>query len=79
MSLFHDRKSHLREGWSQFVYWELIPTLVRDDTLVRNVLRALGGLPCKSPEQAASTVYQHFLEMNLPNQHPPWAAEELID
>jgi len=79
MSFFHDRKSHLWEGWSQFVYWELIPTLVWDGALVRNVLRALEGLPCKSPEQAASTVYQHFLEMTLPNKRAPWAPEEIID
>src|SRR5688572_7893313 len=28
--------------WSRFVHHELFPSLVRDDELVRNVLRALG-------------------------------------
>jgi hypothetical protein len=81
MSLFqeHDRLSQLREAWGQFVYWKLIPKLVQDDSLVRNVLRSLGGLPCQSPEQAANAVYQHFLEMTLPDTRPPWAAEEILD
>lgn len=79
MRLFEDRLSQLRDGWVQFVYWKLIPLLVWDDALARNVLRALGGLPCQSPESAADAVYQYFMEMTLPNAKPPWAAEEMTD
>lgn len=78
MSLFRDPKSQLMEDWDRFVYRELIPELVRDDSLVRNVLRALGGLPCKSPEKAADAVYRHFLAMTLPIEHPYGGSEEII-
>lgn len=79
LSLFEDRRSQIITEWEQFVYHKLFPTLIRSDELVRNVLRALGGLPCRAPEQAAASVHQHLLEMTLPDDAPPWAAEEEFD
>jgi hypothetical protein len=66
------------EAWSQFVYWHLLPHLVLDDEFVRNVLRALGGIPCESPERAVTAVGSFLAEMTLPDAAPPWDPEEAI-
>jgi hypothetical protein len=79
LGLFEDHRTQVETGWERFVYHELLPELVRNDDLVRNVLRSLGGLPCQSRGQAASAVYQYILEMVLPAEAPPWAPEEEID
>lgn len=76
--LFCNNETELEEMWGKFVYHELVPQLLREDELIRNVLRAVGGLPCTSPDKAADAVYQHFLEMTFPTMPPPWAPEEII-
>jgi len=65
-TLFEDHDEQCKREWNEFVYWRLIPTLLRDDEFVRNVLRALGGLPCQSPPQAAASTRQYFQDMVLP-------------
>ncbi len=77
-TLFCNSETELEEIWGKFVYHELIPQLVREDELIRNILRAVRGLPCKDPDKAAEAVYQYFLEMTLPAIPPPWAPEEII-
>ncbi|HEX6899318.1 MAG TPA: hypothetical protein VF789_06370 [Thermoanaerobaculia bacterium] len=67
------------DDWSRFVYHKLLPQVVRDDELVRNVLRALGALPCNSPQEAAAVLCQYFGELTLPSERPPWAPEEELD
>jgi len=67
------------DRWSRFVYHHLLPEIIRDDELVRNVLRALGALPCASPQEAASAVRSYFLNMTLPHDKPLWAPEEDVD
>ncbi|QLQ05381.1 MAG: hypothetical protein HZY76_04250 [Anaerolineae bacterium] len=79
ISLFEDHRTQLATTWEQFVYHKLFPTLIRDNELVRNILRALGGLPCQSREQAASFVHQYVLEMTLPDHAPLWMPEEEFD
>lgn len=56
------------QAWLSWYYHMLLPELVRDDSVVRNVLRCLGGLPCASPEDAAAAIKQHFAEMMLPSR-----------
>ena len=77
-NLFCNRETELEELWGKFVYHELIPQMLREDELVRNILRAVRGLPCKDPDKAVEAVYQYFLEMTLPTMSPPWAHEEII-
>ncbi len=77
-NLFRNSETELEELWGKFVYHELIPQLLREDELVRNILRAVRGLPCTDPDKAAEAVYQYFLEMTLPAMSPPWAPEEII-
>ncbi|MCC6176201.1 MAG: hypothetical protein IT305_12920 [Chloroflexi bacterium] len=79
LALLPDLVEDEPERWNRFVHHHLLPELVRDDELVRNVLRALGALPCKSPSDAASAVRSHFLNMTLPHDKPLWAPEEDID
>jgi hypothetical protein len=79
LSLLRDGDSDLTEDWGKFLYHEMFPTMLRDDSLVRNVLRALGGLPCASTKQAAGAVRQHILEMTLPSSPPLWALGEIVE
>jgi hypothetical protein len=78
--LFADPETEALTAWLQFVYQKLFATLVREDEFVRNVLRALGSIPCQSPDQAAAAaVCQYLLEMPLPSKPPPWAHEETVE
>lgn len=77
--LFAPTTSDPAQSWERFVHHRLFPTLVRDDELVRNLLRALGGLACRSPSDAAHAISQRFAEMTLPGAPPPWAPEEECD
>lgn len=67
---------HRAERFREFVYWELFPVLEEENELVRNVLRAVGGLPCTSKQDAADAVLQYFEEMTLPSARPRWTQEE---
>lgn len=79
MDLFTEPDTQVQMAWSSFIYHKLFPALVREDELVRNVLRALDGLPCQSPKEAADSVRHYVSEMSLPFTPPPWAPEEEID
>lgn len=79
LGLFSDPDTEAATAWERFVYQQLFAELVREDEFVRNVLRALGCLPCQSPQQAAAAVRQYLSEMTLPSAPPPWAPEEGID
>ncbi len=79
LALLPDLRIDEPVGWTRFMYYELFPSLVRDDELVRNILRALGVLPCTSPESAADAVHSSLLNMVLPSDPPPWAPEEDIE
>ena len=73
--LFNDPKESEDAKWSSYFYHTLMPTLVQNDTTVRNVLRALMALPCDSPKAAADALCHEFNEMTFPTQPPPWAPE----
>lgn len=42
---------------------------------VRNVLRALGALPCRDPQEAARSLYQCVQDMTMPDCPPEWASK----
>ena len=79
LALLPDMIKEEPDRWSGFVYHHLLPEVVRDDELVRNVLRALGALPCASPRKPASAVRSYFLNMTLPHDKPLWAPAEDAD
>jgi len=61
------------EKWMAYFFYRLRPALVADGVVVRNMLRVVGGLPCRSREEAAQSLYQHCEEMTLPGCEPIWA------
>lgn len=64
--------------WTRYFYNILIPHLVQDDGFVRNVLRAVMVIPCKSPRLAGDAIVQYIFEMTLPETVPAWAPEDCI-
>ena len=79
VNLFAPSASAPAEAWSRFVHHRLFPTLARDDELVRNVLRAVGAIPCRSSANAAEALCLRLTEMTLPDTPPPWAPEEDVE
>ena len=79
VSLFPTPGDEEDAKWGNYFRQVLVPHLVADDDVVRNVLRALRALPCKEPEQAALALRQHFTEMTLPHTRPLWSPEEVLD
>jgi hypothetical protein len=75
LRLFGNPETDAVYAWTEFVHRRLFERLVRDDELVRNVLRGLGGLPCRSPAQAVQGVFIYLSGMTLPNSAPAWAPE----
>ncbi len=61
------------ERWMHYFMHRLKPALVADDAVVRNLLRVVGGLPCRSRDEAAQSLYQCCEEMTLPDCQPTWA------
>ena len=58
---------------------DAFPTLLQDDELVRNVLRALGAIPCTDAKLAVLALTATLTNMTLPAQRPPWAPETQDD
>lgn len=64
--------------WSRYFHHVLLPHLLQNDELVRNVLRAVRALPCNDSPGAASAVGQYFAEMTLPETAPTWGPEAIV-
>ncbi|SDT87155.1 hypothetical protein SAMN05216296_0094 [Pseudomonas pohangensis] len=79
LEIFRDRSNMQDEKWFKYFHHALIPTLIADDEIVRNVLRSVGGLPSKQPKDAAMALKHYFSEMTLPDSAPLWAPEESFD
>lgn len=77
MPLFGHHNEEIVERWSQFLYGELFPILLREDECVRNVLRALELLPNQAPATAVAALCRHISEMNLSYGTPVWDSEEM--
>jgi hypothetical protein len=76
-SLFKEHSQDVLERWGQFLHWELFPLFLRENEFVRNVLRAVGLLPCRSREQVVSTMCQYVSDMSLPYHRPPWDSADI--
>ncbi len=61
------------ELWWQYFVHVLVPCLMSNDDVVRNVLRAVNALPCRDPQEAARALEHHVWEMTLPGAQPAWA------
>lgn len=77
--LFPNPSEQQDERWSRYFYHVLVPHLVIEDEVVRNVLRAVHALPCKKPDDAATSLTHYFNEMTLPESRPAWAPEDDVD
>lgn len=79
MSFFDDHRDRETTRWDQFAYSKLLPMLIGDDEVVRNVLRATGGLPCRARLEAAQCLDLYIGELSLPSLRPPWSSENEIE
>ena len=77
--LFESHDTGVRRAWDEYVYGELLPALVREGEVVRNVLRSIGGLPTESPEDSVIALFHFVNEMDLPSRRAPWAPEKDIE
>lgn len=66
------------EVWSRYFYWTLLPHVLQDDSLVRNILRSVGGLPTNNHTSARDAVRQYFVDTSLPTGKPLWAPEDIL-
>lgn len=76
ITFFVDPATQVRDEWQGFFHYRLLPRLLESDEFLRNVLRAVGWLPCESSTGAADALRQHAAEMTLPSSTPVWALLE---
>lgn len=60
-----DRTSEAEE-WSQYLYWALIPSLVEDNPIARNVMQALGLHRGSKSDEAAKLLVILAKEFRMP-------------
>jgi len=65
--------------WGHYYHQVLMPHLLANDDIVRNVLRAVRAIPSKKPQEAVIALKQHFIEMTFPEMPPPWAPENIFN
>lgn len=52
--------------WYRYFWYSLVPELIDRDEVVRNVLRAIQGIPCADPEAASLALKHTAQEMIMP-------------
>jgi len=62
--------------WLEYFYEKLMPCLISNNEVVRNILRSLGALPCKNPSDADNALIQYFSLMTMPGNLPLWAPKD---
>lgn len=67
------------EKWHRYFHHVLVPHLLSNNDVVRDILRAVRALPSRRLEQTSSRLGHYFAEMTLPETRPLWAPEESID
>jgi hypothetical protein len=77
--LFHGPREMQDEKWAKYFHHVLVPHLIDNDEVVRNVLRAVQALPSKRPEDAAVALGHFFGETALPETSPLWALDAIVD
>ena len=70
LNLLERPDNHEAESWSQYLYWALIPVLVADNAVAKNVMQAIGAHVSQSPEDAARTLVTLAKELRLPAPPP---------
>jgi hypothetical protein len=65
------------EQWGRYFHHHVKPLFLENDEVVRNFLRAVGGLPASDPQAAAESIIQFVGEMTLPQTSPIWAPDEI--
>jgi hypothetical protein len=70
--LFSAGDEQFTKPWSEFIYWHLFPVLRRDDSFVRNMLRAVGLLPSHSNTDPVQALVAELTEMTLPTGRPAY-------
>jgi DNA-binding GntR family transcriptional regulator len=75
-SLIEDHGDQETRRWSEFLYWELFPSLEQEDEFVRNVLRAVELLPSRSPARAAAAIRHHLQEITLVHEPSARVSED---
>lgn len=70
----------IKEGadqkWEQYFFWVLVPDLLRQDDLVRNILKAVGLLSCSDPNRASQSLTYYADEIVLPGVESAWQAPD---
>jgi hypothetical protein len=74
-----DKEAGTERQWGKWVYNVFFPTILQDDEFVRNVLRAVGAIPCTDAKMAATALIATLTNMTLPAQTPTWATETQDD
>lgn len=77
--LFLDHGVESRRRWGVFLYEELFPHLLHENEFVRNTLRTVGLVPCKSKQKASSALCQYLEEMGLPFSATSWDWSDPFD
>lgn len=67
------------EKWTRYFHHVLMPHLLANDNVVRDVLRAVRALPSRDHAQAPSALLHYFAEMTLPETRPLWAPEDAVN
>jgi hypothetical protein len=75
-NLFHLHMERQDEQWSKYFHQILIPHLLANDEVVRNILRAVRALPSKNPDDAVISLNHYFKETTLPETAPAWDPED---
>lgn len=71
-SLFDSLEDEPELKWGHYFHHVLLPHLLLEDGVVRNVLRAMMAIPCRHPRRASEALVQHVSEMTLPKTRPRW-------
>jgi hypothetical protein len=70
LGLLDRSDDHEAEGWSRYLYWVLIPALVEDNAIARNVMLALGLHGSAQPVHATAKLAILAKEFRLPAMTP---------
>jgi hypothetical protein len=76
IGLFLDHGAELQARWGAFLHTELFPELVRENEVVRDVLRVLGLLPTTSVPESAAALANHIKQMGFPFRDSLWGTLE---
>ena len=76
LDLIDPIKEGADQKWEQYFSWVLAPYLLKQNDLVRNILKAVGLLPCNNPTRASESLAFYADEMTLPGVESAWHAPD---